>query len=83
MRADLTFKAQTHIHSKGNSHAAWLRHAFGGYDERLPSNGSAASNQEQPKPATHRKTLQVGCQLHFTILLSITFSPLQGRARRG
>jgi hypothetical protein len=47
----------------------------------MPSNGSAASNQERPKPAVHGRTLRLARQRLVTILLSIKFSLLHGEAR--
>ena len=47
----------------------------------MPSNGSAASNQERPKPAVHGRTPRFARQHHVAILLSINFSPLHGESR--
>jgi hypothetical protein len=47
----------------------------------MPSNGSAASNQERPKPAVHGRTPRFARQRHVAILLSINFSPLHGESR--
>ena|SRR3984885_10749947 len=47
----------------------------------MPSNGSAASNQERPKPAVNGRTPRFARQRHVAILPSINFSRLHGESR--